>query len=70
MILKLSQVARDLTYRTGVPPFGGDKLYNVETARMMADAVLAATIPVALVLWGTALFWFIIAGAVISDMAL
>jgi hypothetical protein len=68
--LKLSQVARDFTYSTGFPPLGGGNLYSEETSKVMADALLGVSIPVALVIWGLGLVWFVIAVSTITDMAL
>lgn len=70
VLLKLSQVARDFTYSSGSAPLGGGNLYSEETAKVMADALLGVSIPVALVIWGLGLVWFVIAVSTITDMAL
>lgn len=66
----MSQVARDMAYASGIAPLGGGSaLYNVETSKVMADAILGVTIPIALVVWGFGFFWFVIAVATVLDMA-
>lgn len=63
-IVSLGQVFRMLVQKSG-DFFGNGGLYSRQEGEMMASAVFAASIPLALVIWGLGLFWMAMAvGAV------
>lgn len=65
-LMQFSQVVRKLAYDTDIG-LGNGAQFDREMQIRMADAIYAVSIPVALVIWGMGLFWFVIAvGSVIK----
>lgn len=65
-ILKISDTLRSVTTKTGQALIAGQ---TVQEAQTFADVIYAATIPIALVIWGLGLVWLALAVGFLLDLA-